>query len=169
MAPPIVKSWPWGEGTLFVGLDLDRGQVIAAFEAKGRTWGPVDLMKILEGMPPESYDWMVGGWKDAFAANVGGDRFFIEKFGEEPAELAYGAYRKKVKAARKVIGKKEALKIAQDLIEAFHMEAPPWKTPFDNYSMVNKLSEMTFGKFGFKEILGLLEEADDLYWESRKR
>jgi hypothetical protein len=169
MPPPIVKFWPWGEGTLFVGLDLDRGQVIAIFEAKGRTWGPADLMAIPEDWPAERYDYLISGWKDAFAANLGGDQFFVEKFGEEPAELAYGAYRNKVKAARKVIGKKEALKIAQDLIEAFHVEAPPWKTPFDNLSMVNRLSQMTFGKFGFKEILSLLEEADDLYWESRKR
>jgi hypothetical protein len=161
-----MKSRPWGDGTLLIGLDFDRNQVIAAYEAKGRTWGPADLMEIPENWPAERYDYLADSWWAAFDAKRGGEKFFADKFGEEAANLAYGAWRKKAKAARKVIGKEDALKIAQNLIESFYVDAPPWKTPFDNWAMVNKLSEMTFGKFSVAEIMKLLEEASGLYWES---
>jgi hypothetical protein len=165
--PTMVKSRPWGEGELFIGLDLERGKVIAFFEAEGYTWGLADLMEIPEGWPATRYDYLVNSWWSVFDAPSGGGKFFSELFGDEAAALAYGAWRRKAEAARKVIGPEEAEKIADSLIEAFYAEARPGKTPFDNWALVNKLSQLTFGKFDVDQIMKLLEEADDRFRETR--
>lgn len=70
-------------------------------------------------------------------------------------------------SARRVIGSKEAGAIALDLIQAFYAEAPPGKTPFGNLAIVNKLQDLTFGKFNFDELLKFLNEALDRYWDIR--
>jgi hypothetical protein len=165
--PTIVKSRPWGKGRLSIGLDLERRQVISYYEVEGRTWGPEDLMEIPEGWPAERFDYLVNSWWSAFSANMGGDRFFEEHFGSEAADLAYGDWRAKAEIARRVIGSKEAGAIALDLIQAFYVEAPPGKTPFDNLAIVNKLQDLTFGKFNFDELLKFLNEALDRYWDIR--
>jgi hypothetical protein len=164
---PLVKSKPWGKGELSIGLDFDRRQVISYYEAEGRTWGPVDLMEIPEGWPATRFDYLVDSWWSAFDAKMGGDRFFEERFGKDAGNLAYGSWKAKAEAARKVIGPEEAAHIADDLVEAFYVEARPGKTPFDNWALVNKIQEMTFGKFGVDKIMKLLEEATDRYWASR--
>lgn len=163
--PVLLKSRSWGEGELFIGLDIERGQVVACFEAQGRTWGPIDLMEIPEGWPSSRYDYLVDSWWYAFDAKMGGDRFFEERFNQEAAELAYGRWRIKAEAARKVIGIEEAARIADDLIQAFYVEAKRGKTPFDNWALVNKLQGMTFGKFSVDQLMKLLEEAVDRYWK----
>ncbi len=165
--PPLVKSRPWGKGELFIGLDIERGQVIAHFEAQGRIWGPVDLMEIPEGWLISRYDYLVDSWWSAFDAKMGGDRFFEERFDQEAAELAYGRWKAKADAAREVIGPEEATRIADDLVQAFYVEAKAGKTPFDNWALLNKLQEMTFGKFSVDQLMKLLEGAVDRYWESR--
>lgn len=165
--PPIVKSRPWGKGELFIGLDLENGKVLAHFEAQGKMWGPAELMEIPDGWPATRYDYLISNWWSAFAANMGGDKFFSDKFGDEAAMLAYGGWRRKAEAARKVIGREEAAKIADSLIEAFYAEARPGKTPFDNWALANKLSELTFGKFGLNDIIKMLKEADDRFYESQ--
>jgi hypothetical protein len=165
--PTMVKSRPWGKGELSVGLDLERGKVVAYFEAQGKTWGPAELMEIPEGWPISRYNYLVDNWWSTFDAKMGGDRFFSEKFDDEAAALAYGSWRRKAEAARKVIGHDEAAKIADSLIEAFYAEARPGKTPFDNWALANKLSELTFGKFDVDQIMKLLEKAADRYHESQ--
>lgn len=162
-------SRPWGEGELSIGLDLKRGKVIAFFEAEGHTWGPADLMEIPKGWPASRYDYLVNGWWSVFDATYGGDSYFSELFGDEAGALAYGAWRRKVEAARKVIGPEEAEKIADSLIEAFYAEARPGQTPFDNWAMVNRLSRMTFGNFNLDQIMKLLEESVDRFQESQKQ
>jgi hypothetical protein len=163
----IVKSRNWGKGKLFIGLNLNQEKVLAHFEVNGKTYGPVELMAIPEGWPVNRYDYLIDSWWSAFDANMGGDEFFSSKFGPEAAELAYSAWRAKAKAACKVIGPKEAARIADSLIEAFYVEARPGKTPFDNWAIVNKLGIMTFGKFDVDQIMKLLEEADDRYRASQ--
>lgn len=163
-----MKTRPWGQGELSVGLDLEHGKVIAYFEAQGKTWGPAELMEIPEGWPVAKYDYMVSSWWSAFDATMGGDKYFSEKFGDEAAVLAYGEWRRKAEAARNAIGHDEAGKIADSLIEAFYVEARPGRTPFDNWALANRLSTMTFGKFDIKQVMRLLEEASDRYWAERK-
>jgi hypothetical protein len=154
----------WGAGELTIGFESDGRWIVADFRALGKSYGPVKLYDLPEAyLDSERMKWAVKETFSMFDARGGGEKYFIDLFGPEAGDLAYEEHRKKVKAAREVIGHPEAVKIAADLIHAWYIEHPrgSGKTPFDNYAMVNKLQDATFGKFSFEEMMKILREAMD--------
>lgn len=154
---------PWGEGTLSVAFDAAERALVAAYSHGDKLYGPVKIMDL-----PATYDsteklkWAVKQIFSSFDADMGGDEYFTSMFGPEAGVAAYGSYRKKSEAARRVLSRADAVKIAEDLIEAFYMEAGPGQTPFDNWALVNRINAKTFGILnGVDQILRVMEEADD--------
>lgn len=166
---PIVhdETRKWGEGELTIGFESDGRWIVADFESSGKSYGPVKLFDLPEGyLDEDRMKWAVRQTFQMFGAEGGrsdGEKYFITLFGPEAGDLAYGEHRKKVKAAREVIGRPEAVKIAENLLRAYYLEHPigSGKTPFDNYAMVNRLQDATFGKFSFEELVKILREAID--------
>jgi hypothetical protein len=155
----------WGEGELTIGFETEGRWVVADFKASGKPYGPVKLFDLPEAyLDSDRMEWAVKGTFQMFGAEGGrsdGEEYFIKLFGPEAGDLAYGEHRKKVKAAREVIGHPEAVKIAEGLLRAYYLEHPigSGKTPFDNFAMVNRLQNATFGKFSFEELMKILREA----------
>ena len=155
----------WGEGILAIGFESQGNWLVADFSAKGKSYGPVKLFDLPEPyLDRDRMEWAIRQTFAMFDASQGGEKYFTELFGPEAAGLAYGEYRRKAKAAHEVIGHPEAVKLAENMLQAFYLENPPGsgKTPFDNWGILNKLATTTFGKFSFDELIEILREADDL-------
>lgn len=169
MAIAFHETRKWGKGDLTVGFDTDGRWVVSDFFAKGKRYGPVKLYDLPEVyLDSDRMKWAVKETFSMFNAQGGGEKYFIEQFGPEAGDLAYGEHRKKVRAALEVIGHHEAVKIAANLLRAFYLERPGGsrKTPFDNFAMVNRLQDATFGKFSFEELVVILHEATDQVWSA---
>jgi hypothetical protein len=167
MAVAFQETRKWGKGDLTVGFDTDGRWVVSDFSAKGKRYGPVKLYDLPEAyLDSDRMKWAVKETFSMFNARGGGEKYFIDLFGPEAGDLAYGEHRKKVRSALEVIGHHEAVKIAENLLRAFYLEHPrgsgKTKTPFDNFAMVNRLQDATFGKFSFDDLIAILREADDL-------
>lgn len=154
----------WGEGELTVGFEADGRWIVADFKASGKPYGPVKLYDLpIAYLDSDRMKWAVKETFSMFDARRGGEKYFIDLFGPEAGDQAYGEHRKKVKAAHEVIGRPEAVNIAENLLRAYYLENPlgSGKTPFDNFAMVNRLQDATFGKFSFEEEMTILREAMD--------
>lgn len=153
---------PWGDGTLSVAFDAAERAIVAAYSFGDKLYGPVKVMDLPSQYDsPEKLKWAVKQTFSSFDADLGGDEYFTSMFGPEAGVAAYGGYRKKAEEARRHLSRSDAVKIAEDLLEAFYMEARPGQTPFDNWALVNRLNAKTFGTLnGVDQILRVMEEAD---------